>query len=94
MNDRYVSLVAVKHKESDNRSFLFEAPRVCNLEAGDIVVCDTQYGEAYGKVTAVKEFVRVGSEEYGFVVASMGAKEPLKKVVGRVVAYKYEEEDE
>lgn len=94
MSDRFISLVAVKHKESDNRSFLFEAPRLCNLKVGDTVVCDTQYGEAYGKVTAVSEYVRYGSPEYIFVALAMGAKEPLKKVIGRVVAYEYEKEDE
>ena len=94
MSDKYLSLVAVKHYKEHDRSFLFEAPRLCNLKVGDTVLCDTQYGEAYGKVTAVSEYVRVGSPEYCFVVLAMGAHEPLKKIIGRIVAYEYEKEDE
>lgn len=94
MSDKFLSLVTVKHKESDNRSFLFEAPSLCNLTVGDTVLCDTQYGEAYGKVTAVSEYVRVGSPEYNFIVLAMGANEPLKKIIGRMVAYEYEKEGE
>ena len=93
MTDRYISLVAVRHGTPNDRNFLFEAPRGCCLRKGEFVLVDTQYGEALGRVVAVSNYVLVGNTEYEFAVNSMGAKEPLKKVIGVFKPYKYEEEE-
>lgn len=93
MTDRFVSLVAVKHEEHHDRSFLFEAPHSCGLKKGDSVIVDTKYGEALGKVTAFQSFVMVGSDGYNFILDAMGATEPLKKVVGAFKPYEYKEDN-
>lgn len=91
--DKFVSLVAVKHEEYQDRSFLFEAPISYKIGVGSLVVVDTQYGEKLGRATAVHDFIRVGSDHYNFIVAAMGATEPLKKVIGVFTPLKYEEEE-
>ena len=93
MTDKFVSLVAVKHRAGHDRSFLFEAPQTCFIHKGDIVAVDTQYGEDYGRVTAINPFVLVDSMDYNFAVDAMGATKPLKKVIGVFAPCKYEEDD-
>ena len=91
--DKFVSLVAVKHKEYQDRSFLFEAPRGVTLKEGEIVVVDTQYGEQLGIVTAVHNFVYYDGVDYNFIVKAMGATKPLKKVIGEFAPFIYEEDE-
>ncbi len=93
MTDRFIKLVAVKHRAGHDRCFLFEAPQSCVINKGDIVMVETQYGEDYGRVTAINPYVLVGSFDYNFAVDAMGATEPLKKVIGVFAPCKYEEDD-
>ena len=93
MTDRYISLVAVRHDMPNDKNFLFEAPSGCCLRKGELVLVDSQFGESIGRVVAVQNYVLVGDTEYEFAVNSLGATEPLKRVIGVFKPYKYEEDN-
>jgi len=86
----YIDLVLVKHPNNGN-VFLFEAPQFSSIKAGDTVLCDTQYGEALGKVEDKKT---VNESEIQFIVKSAGATLPLKRIIGTFDQIKYTETQE
>ena len=77
---RFIDLVAVKHTD-DSKPFLFQAPAFCSLSPNQVVEIDTKLGKTTGKVVATYT-VDPESDEYRFILAAMGAKEPLRNVLG------------
>lgn len=93
-NDKYVTLVLVKHNECD-KPYLFYAPLDASwkMEVGTYVAVKTIHGIQMARVAGVNT-ARVGSDDYKFAVACADAYEPLQRVLGIFKEVKYEEEDD
>ena len=78
----YVDLVLVRHFSSPSL-FLFQAPGFSGIEKGDVVFCETIYGDcwlSYGMVMAVDTCAE-GSSPFNMAVISNNAVLPLKKIL-------------
>lgn len=82
----YIDVVLCRHS-GINKPFLFRAPFLCGLQAGDNVVVETHKGNSEAVVAAV-EHVAIEDDRYGFYLLAAGGTHPLKKVLKKVV---YEE---
>ena len=89
----YIELVVCKHPNSQFK-FLFYAPAWTGLKTGDEVIVDTKHGEQPATVLT-KTIVEKDSELYNFILESMSATLPLKRVLKKViyVEMNYEEDE-
>lgn len=72
--------------EQSGRNFLFEVPGGHNVSDGTKVLCDTRYGRQEGIIRGGN--FRVDYNDLKCLVKAVGAKLPLRKIVGR---YHFEE---
>lgn len=90
----YVKYVACKHTD-DGKIYLFHAPFFSNINSGDEVLVDTQFGE---KRAIVLETCDVGTDsgvEKTLRVLAGAEDKPLKRVIGKYNFTKFDyEEDE
>ncbi len=61
----------------------------CKIGKGVHVLCDTRYGESPGVVKECFEVKDTDSALYKRYLELMGAKEPLKEVIGVYVPFKW-----
>ena len=73
----------------DGRRYTFTAK--CKLGKGVNVMCNTRYGKAPGTVAECFEVHDTGSVLFRRYLELMGAKEPLKEVVGVYVPLEWVE---
>lgn len=91
---KFVKLVAVKFAFPKNgKNYLFVAPFLADMNAGDEVIVDTAKGEQRATVVSFTD-VRDGGDEYKFIISAMGATIPLKKVLARLTMYRYMYEED
>lgn len=76
-----ITLVIVKH-ENNGTAYLFEVPFGNYLQAGNLVLVDTKHGLNVATCMSCSFTMDIESAEYKKVLRSMGATEPLSKVVG------------
>ena len=85
MQRDYIDLVVCKHKDSDKR-YLFRAPAWSSLEEGQDVIVETSNGLEPAIVVTVNTFDNDCKDtDTQFILKSMGATWPLKKVVSKIV---------
>lgn len=91
---KYTRMVLCKHENSD-KLYLFRAPWLSLLTAGDEVVVNTCYGEKYATVVNACDVV-VDSDEYWCLIDACGAELPLATVKSKVIfsEFVYKEEDD
>lgn len=91
MNEtKYIDLVLV---EQNNFNFLFQAPSWSRLKKGDVVICDTCYGENPGIVVACLSVEKDGNE-YSFITNMGGVTLPVKKILAKVTRAEFEYDEE
>ena len=73
------TIVIVKH--TDGRRRMFEVPEDYALKKGDMVLCDTKYGEVIA--TCVTESLKCCPEVFEVIAELVGAAFPLKKILGK-----------
>lgn len=82
----YTYLVVCKHDEN-GKAFLFEAPSY--IEPNTEVMVETQRGKTHAVVIG-SQFAEIGSELYNLFIATLGAKLPLKHVLGKYLYTEFE----
>lgn len=79
-------MIVVEVLQGGNR-FVFSAK--CKLGKGVLVLCDTRIGETPGVVAECFEVEDIHSPLYKRYLELMGAKEPLREVVGIYVPFEW-----
>ena len=89
-----IGLALCKH-DGCAQSFLFQMPRYASLKEGDHVIVETKNGEQEARVVAKSTFYGINDDDYKMIVAATGAKEPLKKVLKKIIyeELKYDDDD-
>lgn len=89
----YIDLVSCKHSKNGN-VFLFQAPAWSHLKKGDDVIVDTIRGEHPAFVVDAIT-VDIDSDTFNFIVDSMEATLPLKRVLKKFdyKTFEYEEDE-
>lgn len=86
-----VGLALCSFKGSD-KLYLFQAPKLANIEVGDYVKVEDTKDTAV--VEKWVEWIDTDEEDYDMILAAAGATVPLKKIISKLVtvSLKYEEE--
>lgn len=91
--NNYVQFVACQHT-GDSKKYLFYSPAFSNLEKGDEVLVDTQFGEKKATVLAV---YTTSSEDVKRILRVLAGAEdkPVKRVIGKYnfVKFDYSEDE-
>lgn len=89
----YVQFVVCQHT-GDSKKYLFYSPAFSNLEKGDEVLVDTQFGEKKATVLAVYTSSSEDVERILRVLAGAEDK-PVKRVIGKYnfVKFDYSEDE-
>lgn len=86
--NNYVQFVVCQHT-GDSKKYLFYSPAFSNLEKGDEVLVDTQFGEKKATVLAVCTSSSEDVERILRVLAGAEDK-PVKRVIGKYEFTKFE----
>jgi hypothetical protein len=91
--NNYVQFVVCQHT-GDSKKYLFYSPAFSNLEKGDEVLVDTQFGEKKATVLAVCTSSSEDVERILRVLAGAEDK-PVKRVIGKYnfVKFDYSEDE-
>lgn len=91
--DKYVQFVVCQHT-GDSKKYLFYSPAFSNIDKGDEVLVDTQFGEKKATVLAV---CTSSSEDVERVLRVLAGAEdkPVKRVIGKYnfVKFDYSEDE-
>lgn len=91
--NNYVKYVACKHTDN-GKIYLFYAPFFSNINSGDEVLVDTQFGEKRATVLETCD-VGTGSDvEKTLLMLSGASKKTIKRVIGKYNFAKFDYEDE
>lgn len=92
-NEERIDLVLVEFGEG-GKPYLFEAPKYTfPLEEGLYVLVDTRpHGKSLGRIVGRQHAVRVGSDDWNFIVAATKATMPLQRVLGYFKPIEYADE--
>lgn len=90
---RFVQFVVCQHTGNDKKC-LFYAPAFSNIEKGDEVLVDTQFGER--RATVLSAFISSSEDVERSLRILVGAEDkPLKRVIGKYEFTKFDyREDE
>ena len=88
-----MNVVIVKHHTDDEREYLFKVPGRHYLKAGDLVLCDTQFGTALG-FCMCDSFELSDEENRDTVCRMFRIEEPTRYILGRYSYYKYDDPSE
>lgn len=91
--NNYVKYVVCKHTDN-GKIYLFYAPFFSNINSGDEVLVDTQFGE---KRATVLETCDVGTDsdvEKTLLMLSGANKKTIKRVIGKYNFAKFDYEDD
>ena len=91
--NNYAEYVVCKHTD-DGKTYLFYAPAFSNIEKGDEVLVDTQFGEKRATVLA---FCNTSSEDVERTLRVLAGAEdkPVRRVIGKYKFVKFDyREDE
>lgn len=89
--NQMIDLVACTHDVHGGQKFLFKAPAFSCLEKGDRVIVNTQFGDKDAYVVCACT-VRENTDQYDMIIKCSGAKEPLKRVLAKVMLSKFDYE--
>lgn len=93
MND-YIDLVVVKHPFSEKK-YLFRAPELSHLQAGDAVFVETNNGIQIASVVEVYDWINADDAKlFGLLKDVSNVKYPLKRVVSKLVEMKFDYKEE
>ena len=84
----YVQFVVCQHID-DSKKYLFYAPAFSNIEKGDEILVDTQFGERMATVLAVCISSSEDVERSLRVLAGV-EDEPIKRVIGKYQFVKFD----
>lgn len=91
--NNYVKYVVCKHTDN-GKTYLFYAPFFSNINSGDEVLVDTQFGEKRATVLETCD-VGIGSDvEKTLLMLSGANKKTIKRVIGKYNFAKFDYEDE
>lgn len=91
--NNYVKYVACKHTDN-GKIYLFYAPFFSNINSGDEVLVDTQFGEKRATVLETCD-VATGSDVEKTLLMLTGAnKKTIKRVIGKYNFAKFDYEDD
>lgn len=91
--NNYVKYVVCKHTDN-GKTYLFYAPFLSNINSGDEVLVDTQFGEKRATVLETCD-VGIGSDvEKTLLMLSGANKKTIKRVVGKYNFAKFDYEDD
>ena len=78
-----IGLALCRHGDY-GKDYLFRMPRYADLKAGERVIVETKKGEQEATVVSATTVFK-GEPEYDMIRIAAGAKEPLKRVLKKVV---------
>lgn len=91
--NNYVKYVVCKHTDN-GKTYLFYAPFFSNINSGDEVLVDTQFGEKRATVLETCD-VGIGSDVEKTLLMLTGAnKKTIKRVIGKYNFAKFDYEDD
>lgn len=91
--NNYVKYVVCKHTDN-GKTYLFYAPFFSNINSGDEVLVDTQFGEKRATVLETCD-VGIGSDvEKTLLLLSGANKKTIKRVIGKYNFAKFDYEDD
>ena len=91
--NNYVKYVVCKHTDN-GKTYLFYAPFFSNINSGDEVLVDTQFGEKRATVLETCD-VGIGSDvEKTLLMLSGADKKTIKRVIGKYNFAKFDYEDD
>jgi hypothetical protein len=91
--NNYVKYVVCKHTDN-GKTYLFYAPFFSNINSGDEVLVDTQFGEKRATVLETCD-VGIGSDvEKTLLMLSGANKKTIKRVIGKYNFAKFDYEDD
>ena len=91
--NNYVKYVVCKHTDN-GKTYLFYAPFFSNINSGDEVLVDTQFGDKRATVLETCD-VGIGSDvEKTLLMLSGANKKTIKRVIGKYNFAKFDYEDD
>lgn len=91
--NNYVKYVVCKHTDN-GKIYLFNAPFYSNINSGDEVLVDTQFGEKRATVLETCDVCTGSDVEKTLLMLTGANKKTIKRVIGKYNFIKFDYEDD